>query len=45
MPERFDFPVLIVDDDPELNDVIRSAVADVGLGEVRISASRGEAQK
>ncbi|MBT4750284.1 MAG: response regulator [Rhodospirillaceae bacterium] len=45
MSERSDFPVLIVDDDPDANDVIRSAVADIGLGEVRVSASRADAQK
>lgn len=45
MSERSDFPVLIVDDNSEANDVIRSAVADIGLGEVRASASRADAQK
>jgi CheY-like chemotaxis protein len=44
MPEFADFHVLIVDDDPELNEAIRSALAGLGLGEVRTCASRSDAQ-
>ena len=45
MTERADFHVLIVDDTTDFIDAIRCAIGGIGLGEVRASASRAEAQK